>query len=69
MRHLAYSDTFKAEIMLFGLSDWILKTWAETRQSLLGLEAPSRSTTAAMREFAHSSVVEVIAMLQNVRIS
>ena len=69
MRHLAYSDTFKAEIMLFGLSDWILKTWVETRKSLLGFEAPSRSTTAAMREFAHSSVVEVVTMLQNVRIT
>ncbi|KAG8965910.1 hypothetical protein FRC05_002968 [Tulasnella sp. 425] len=38
MRRLAYDESFKSEIMLFGLGKWILKTWVDTRQFLLNAE-------------------------------
>ncbi|KIO23214.1 hypothetical protein M407DRAFT_78312 [Tulasnella calospora MUT 4182] len=50
MRRLAYDESFKSEIMLFGLGKWILKTWVDTRQLLLNAEnrqgnrSPYRST-------------------------
>ncbi|CDO68722.1 hypothetical protein BN946_scf184652.g49 [Trametes cinnabarina] len=38
MRHLAHSDAFRPEIMLFDLGPWILRSWARARKALLGLE-------------------------------
>ncbi|KAI9063147.1 P-loop containing nucleoside triphosphate hydrolase protein [Trametes sanguinea] len=38
MRHLAHSDGFRPEVMLFNLGPWILRTWARARKAMLGLE-------------------------------
>ncbi|KAG8885952.1 hypothetical protein FRB98_001519 [Tulasnella sp. 332] len=50
MRRLAYDDGFKSEIMLFGLSDWILNTWVKTREKLLATSSsPSSGGTGSTR--------------------
>ncbi|KAI9000933.1 P-loop containing nucleoside triphosphate hydrolase protein [Trametes punicea] len=38
MRHLAHSDSYRPEVMLFHLGPWILRTWARARRTMLGLE-------------------------------
>ncbi|KAI0660900.1 P-loop containing nucleoside triphosphate hydrolase protein [Cubamyces menziesii] len=38
MRHLAHSDSYRPEVMLFDLGPWILRTWAQARKAMLGLE-------------------------------
>ncbi|KAI0776036.1 P-loop containing nucleoside triphosphate hydrolase protein [Trametes elegans] len=38
MRHLAHSEAYRPEVMLFDLGPWVLRTWARARQALLGLE-------------------------------
>ncbi|KAG8987147.1 hypothetical protein FRB94_002573 [Tulasnella sp. JGI-2019a] len=49
MRRLAYDDGFKSEIMLFGLSDWILKTWVRTREKLLAASSDGGANSGSMR--------------------
>ncbi|KAF7353060.1 ABC transporter domain-containing protein [Mycena venus] len=38
MRNLAYNDAHRPEIELFGMGDWILKTWASARKVVLDSE-------------------------------
>jgi hypothetical protein len=38
MRNLAYNEAHRPEIELFGLGDWILKTWASARRVVLDSE-------------------------------
>ncbi|KAJ7781572.1 P-loop containing nucleoside triphosphate hydrolase protein [Mycena metata] len=38
MRNLAFNDAHRPEIELFGLGDWILKTWASARKVVLDSE-------------------------------
>ncbi|KAG8966529.1 hypothetical protein FRC03_011759 [Tulasnella sp. 419] len=49
MRRLAYDDAFKAEVLLFGLADWILKRWVETREIMngVGKSQDGHSTSAS----------------------
>ncbi|CCO27006.1 ABC transporter related [Rhizoctonia solani AG-1 IB] len=46
MRRMAHDDYHKPEILLFGLGDWILESWANARKSVLGLSASQEPTTA-----------------------
>ncbi|KAI0638269.1 P-loop containing nucleoside triphosphate hydrolase protein [Trametes polyzona] len=39
MRHLAHNESYRPEIMLFGLGPWILRSWARARKALLTLES------------------------------
>ncbi|KAL1944227.1 hypothetical protein VTO73DRAFT_3412 [Trametes versicolor] len=38
MRHLAHSESYRPEVLLFDLAPWILRSWARARKALLGLE-------------------------------
>jgi len=40
MRNLAYSDSHRPEIVLFGLGPWILNSWAAARKVILSTEQP-----------------------------
>ncbi|CAE6477561.1 unnamed protein product [Rhizoctonia solani] len=67
MRRLAHDKYHKPEILLFGLSDWILENWANARKSVLGLSASQESTTAStFREMARSSSSELFGMVQQI---
>lgn len=70
MRNLAHDNYHKPEILLFGLSDWILESWATARKSVLGLSASQESTTAStFREMARSSSSELFGMVQQIPIA
>jgi hypothetical protein len=40
MRQLAYNDSHRPEIMLFGLGPWIHRSWSNARQTTLHLDEP-----------------------------
>lgn len=40
MRGMAYSDSYRSEVILFGLGPWILESWARARKATLGLDQP-----------------------------
>jgi hypothetical protein len=64
MRHLAHSDPHRPEILLFGLGPWILKSWADARKTLLGLEKPSFFRETAF--FGQVSLNEILVAIQHV---
>ncbi|KDN50008.1 hypothetical protein RSAG8_01344, partial [Rhizoctonia solani AG-8 WAC10335] len=70
MRRLAHDSHHKPEIILFGLSDWILESWANARKSALGLSVSQESTTAnTFREMARSSSSELFGMVQQIPVA
>ncbi|CAE6350721.1 unnamed protein product [Rhizoctonia solani] len=70
MRRLAHDNHHKPEILLFGLSDWILESWANARKSALGLSVSPESTTAnTFREMARSSSSELFGMVQQIPVA
>jgi hypothetical protein len=68
MRGLAYSDSFKPEVLLFGLRTWILQTWADAKKSLMIRPVSlGESTSTAARTFARTSAIEFFSLLQTAR--
>jgi hypothetical protein len=63
MRNLAYSDSYRPEIALFGLGDWILKTWSSARKVILEAEATQPYHTSHL---AQCNLTELIYAVQNV---
>jgi hypothetical protein len=66
MRQLSLSDTHRPEVMLFGLGPWILQTWADAREAVLGIHSSQHSLQSPSTIFFHLNVAEIIAALQNV---
>jgi hypothetical protein len=67
LRSLAYSDAHRPEVALFGLGDWILKSWTSARKIVLASEQPSYSrNTSVLDQF---NLSELVCAVQNVRIS
>lgn len=63
LRNLAYSDIHRPEIALFGLGDWILKSWSSARKVVLASEQPSYARkTSIIDQF---SLVELVYAVQN----
>jgi hypothetical protein len=70
MRNLAYSERFKREVLLFGMGEWILESWAEAKRALaIRPTSIMDSTTTAAQTFAHSTSLEFFSLIQTVRIS
>ena len=65
MRNLAYSDSYRPEIALFGLREWILKSWSSARKVILEAEATQPYHTSHLTQ---SSLNELIYAIQNVRL-
>lgn len=64
LRNLAYSDMHRPEVALFGLGDWILKSWSSARKIVLGAEQPSYArSTSIIEQF---NLVELVGAVQNV---
>ncbi|KAF7331998.1 ABC transporter domain-containing protein [Mycena kentingensis (nom. inval.)] len=64
MRNLAYDESHRPELELFGLGGWILKTWASARKTVLDYER-----TRQRREFSIFSRLDfsnLVFALQNV---
>ena len=68
MRGLAYSDSFKPEVLLFGLRTWILQSWADAKRSLMIRSVSlGESTGTAARTFARTSAIEFFSLIQTAR--
>lgn len=64
LRNLAYSDIHRPEIALFGLGDWILKSWSSARKIVLSFEQPSYArNTSIIDQF---NLMELVCAVQNI---
>jgi len=64
LRNLAYSDAHRPEIALFGLGDWILKSWSSARKIVLASEQPLYArNTSILDQF---NLSELVSAVQNV---
>lgn len=67
LRNLAYSETHRPEIIIFGLGPWILRSWASARKAMLNAEH-----SASLREsgvpylLSQINVSDILFALQNV---
>jgi hypothetical protein len=64
LRNMAYSDTHRPEIALFGLGDWILKSWSSARKIVLAAEQPLYARNMSIID--QFNLMELISMAQNV---
>lgn len=64
LRNLAYSDVHRPEIALFGLGDWILKSWSNARKIAIASEQLSYArNTSIIDQF---NLAELVFAIQNV---
>ena len=64
LRNLAYSDVHRPEIALFGLGDWILKSWSNARKIGIASEQLSYArNTSIIDQF---NLSELVCAIQNV---
>ncbi|KDR78510.1 hypothetical protein GALMADRAFT_1364675 [Galerina marginata CBS 339.88] len=64
LRNLAYSDAYRPEIELFGLSDWILESWSRARKTIIFLQRSSNAQNhSVIDQFELRNLVHV---LQNI---
>lgn len=63
MRNLAYSDSYRPEIALFGLGEWILKSWSSARKVILEAEESQPYHTSPFTQY---NLTELIYAIQNV---
>ena len=67
MRNLAYSERFKREVLLFGMGEWILNSWADAKSALaIRPTSVMDSTSTAAQTFAHSTSLEFFSLVQTV---
>lgn len=78
MENMAYNVTFKAEVVLFGLADWVLAQWLNAKRedqeldqmvNSRGVFTANRSskTSSAIRAFLSESFAEISDILRQVR--
>ncbi|GJE84393.1 ABC transporter ATP-binding protein [Phanerochaete sordida] len=68
MRAMAQSDSYRSEIVLFGLGPWILENWARARKATLGLDQPRSLPVDTAFNIVTSSInaTGLLMVLQNV---
>ncbi|KAJ8523018.1 hypothetical protein ONZ45_g505 [Pleurotus djamor] len=64
MRNLAYNDTYRPEVELFGLGPWILDSWSVARKVVLGAEERNLATEFSL--LANLNISELLAALQHI---
>ncbi|KAG9219294.1 hypothetical protein CCMSSC00406_0001704 [Pleurotus cornucopiae] len=64
LRNLAYNDSFRPEVELFGLGPWILHSWSAARKVLLGAEQRNLATEYSV--LANLHVSELFSALQHI---
>jgi hypothetical protein len=79
METMAYSAALKAEVVLFGLADWILIQWLDAKKADMQLDRTlsnrgvfvaesSSKTTVAMRAFVSECYAEALELLRQVKL-
>ena len=64
LRNLAYSDVHRPEIVLFGLGDWILKSWSSARKIAIASEQLSYARNISVID--QFNLAELVCAVQNV---
>lgn len=67
LRNLAYSDAYRPEIALFGLGDWILKSWTSARKVVLSYEQPAYARNSSIID--QFNLMDLLNAIQNVRVN
>jgi hypothetical protein len=67
LRNLAYNDTHRPEVLLFGLGPWILHSWANARKAMMYDEHLSPRNQPSLSQILHQiNVSDLLFALQNV---
>lgn len=67
MRSMAYSESYKSEVLFFDLGPWILRTWSIARKQILGLENLSALPNSNVPWLiTQSNVSDFLLLVQNV---
>ncbi|KZT71596.1 P-loop containing nucleoside triphosphate hydrolase protein [Daedalea quercina L-15889] len=66
MRHLAQSESYRQELIFFGLGPWILQGWAKARRIVLGLERQQTEGNLSLRSLVSINLSSLTSFVQNV---
>jgi hypothetical protein len=68
MRSLVHGEAYRSEILVFGLSSWIVDSWASARRAALGLDRTINDDEPGFISsiLAHVNASELSSLLQNV---
>lgn len=66
LRNLAYNESHRAEVLLFGLGPWVLQSWTNARKAMLydGRTAPNQLTLSQLLN--QINISDLLFALQNV---
>ncbi|KAF9246911.1 P-loop containing nucleoside triphosphate hydrolase protein [Melanogaster broomeanus] len=66
LRNLAYNDSHRQEVLLFGLGPWILQSWANARKAMLYDERTSPANQLTLSQLLNQiNVSDLLFALQN----
>lgn len=70
MRTLAFSESYRQEVLFFGLGPWILQSWKSARRELLRVQTitAAASCVSMAQSFFYNGSSEVVSLIQHVRI-
>ncbi|KAG1715966.1 hypothetical protein ID866_1190 [Astraeus odoratus] len=67
LRNLAYNDSHRPEVLLFGLGPWILQSWANTRRAMMYHDRMSPSSQLTLPQLLNQiNVSDLLFAIQNI---
>lgn len=67
LRNLAYNNSHRPEVLLFGLGPWILQSWANARRTMMFHDQKSSTSHLTLPQLLHQiNVSDLLFALQNV---
>lgn len=67
LQNLAYNDSHRPEVLLFGLGPWILRSWANARKRMMYNDHTSPAKQLSLPQLLHQiNVSDLLFALQNV---
>ena len=69
LRNLAYNESHRPEVLLFGLGPWVLQSWTNARKAMLYDGQTSLSNQSALSQLMNQiNISDLLFALQNVSI-
>ncbi|KAL4082007.1 P-loop containing nucleoside triphosphate hydrolase protein [Scleroderma yunnanense] len=67
LRNLAYNDSHRPEVLLFGLGPWILQSWKNARKTMMFHDQSSPTSQLSLPQLLHQiNVSDLLFALQNI---
>lgn len=67
MRNLAYGEKYRPEVLLFGMGEWILKSWADAKRTLaIRPTSVLDDASTAANTFARATSLEFFGLVRTV---